>query len=298
MEEKRGRGSRHGDGFALLPFGQTARIGAMTEWPDVTLSVLTVLISFENQKTREAYPGMDTIAALAGISKTSVGPAIRNLQKAGWLKPMRRRPMRGRAHWVYRMLYRRYEKGPGSGSEWISIYHDVIRSGVWAVMPPSARKLYLVMKAFAGEGAYADAGGISGHNGLSSDLKAGFARDFDFIPVSVLDGFGRERPTLANLCGIADRTFRDARAWLTDNGLMRFYEGESYSGLAFPYKPNRYAPKILELLENIKKTRSETARRGCTGHAQKALRALKMRSKKAGRQSGDPRLREANTAVL
>lgn len=72
--------SKYGDGFALLPFGQHARDGNIATWSDPWMSVLTVLISFENKETRKSYPSFDTIAALAGVSKSSIGAIIHQIQ--------------------------------------------------------------------------------------------------------------------------------------------------------------------------------------------------------------------------
>lgn len=193
------------------------------------------------------------------------------------------------------MLYGSYSAsfGSGTGKDWISVYDDLIKSGVWAVMPPSARKVYLVMKAFTVEGFYANAGWVDPDH--YEDVREVCEDHFDFMPASILDGFGRERPTLANLCGLNDRTYRHAKVWLTDNELMHFYEGDYYTGLAFPHRPNRYAPKVLEAMETKKEKQSEAARRGCTGHAKKALRAIKVRTKQAKERGGDPRLNKIAT---
>lgn len=232
---------------------------------------------------------------MGGVSKGNIGDTIYLLQKDKWLTIGREALTRGRNRYIYSMCYAPYSAsfGAGEGKNWVSVYYDIIKSGVWAVMPPSVRKLYLVMKAFTVEGFYANTGWAD-QCGCSSfdyqEVRHDFVEDFDFMPASVLDGFGRERPTLANLCGIADKTFRDAKNWLTDNELMHFYEGDYYTGLAFPHKPNRYAPKVIEAMENKKKVQSETERRGCTGHAKKTLRAIKVRSRQVSQRGGDPRL--------
>ena len=300
MEKENQRLSRFGDGFALVPLGKCAREGEIARWPDAWLSVLVILISFENKKPRKSYPSLDTLAALGGISKENASNAILLLQNNKWLTSSREPSIRGRQRYVYTMLYPPYVVGAGEGNNWISVYDDVIKSGVWAVMPPSARKLFLVMKAFAMEGFYANTGWVGEYTSESySNTCHDFAEDFDFMPASVLDGFGRDRPTLAALCGIAERTFRDAKNWLTDNELMHFYEGDYCTGLAFPHQPKRYAPKVLEALENKKKLQSEAIKRGCTGHATKRLRAIKVRSKQASQRGGDPRLgrRERGSAA-
>jgi len=168
-------------------------------------------------------------------------------------------------------------------------------------MAPSERKLYLVMKAFCVMGSYADAGWID--NTEDDGSLSDYAANFDFMPASVFDGFGKTRPALAELCRLPDRTFRRAQAWLLDNGLMHFYAGEYHNGLAFPHRPGLYVPKVLEALELGKaerKRKSEERRTECTGHAKKAMRALKVHSvrAKAGKVAGDPRLRELKGAAI
>ena len=219
-ERQKNQYSRFGDGFALLPFGEHAREGSVGKWSDAWLSVLTVLISFENKETRKSYPSLDTIAALAGVSKSNVGGTIGLLQTNKWLAISREKAGRGRQRYVYTMRYSPYAAsfGAGEGNKWISVYDDVVKSGVWAVMSPSVRKLYLVMKAFSMEGFYANTGWADSYTDAYTELRHDYAEDFDFMPASVLDGFGKERPTLASLCGIADKTYRDAKNWLTDNG--------------------------------------------------------------------------------
>lgn len=148
------------------------------------------------------------------------------------------------------------------------------------------------MKAFTVEGFFANTGWANFYNLGYADSRRRCAEDFDFMPIYVFDGFGKERPTLASLCGIASKTYRDAKNWLTDNELMSFYEGDSYSGLAFPHRPNMFAPKVIEAIENKKRLRDEAARRECTGHVKKSLRAIKARSKQAGQRGGDYRLKK------
>lgn len=291
-EREKRQFSRFGDGFALLPLGESARCGTLARWPDASLSVFTVLIAFENKETRKSFPSFDTIAALGGVSKGSVGNTIYSLQKGNLLTPIKEPISRGRTRYVYEMRYTPYSAffGAGAGSNWVSIYDDLIKSGTWAVMPPSARKLYLVMKAFTVEGFFAETGWLNQEYDGAYWGRYDFESDFDFMPASTLDGFGRTEPTLAELCGVADRTYRDARAWLIDNQLMHFYEGGYYSGLAFPYRPNRYAPKVLDTMESKKKAEGTAIKRDCTGHTKKIIRSIRVRSTQAKKRGGDTRL--------
>lgn len=276
-----------GDGFILAPWGKAAREGTMAQWIFHHPSIVLVLLSFENKDTREAYPSLDTIAALAGISKSTAARGIDKL-KGRWLNVTQKPIGKGRSKNVYKMTYTRYDYGDSTA--WIKVHHDLIKNGMWAIMPPSVRKLYLVLKAFCMPGSYANAGWLDHEGGDGSwyDLQ----EDFDFMPASVFDGFGKERPLLSELCGIQDKTYRDARAWLTSKGLMQHYEGDYYHGLAFPYDVGKYVPKVLKAIQE-KKVKQEISRKECTGGAKKAMRAIKVRTRQAqaGEIPDDPRIK-------
>jgi len=278
-----------GNGFILVPWGEPAREGKFAQFIGDEVSTLVVLMSFENAETREAFPSLDTIAALAGMSKTTVMKCIDKLKKNNWFNVTYKRIGNGRSKNVYQMTYQRYTGGDSTG--WIKIHHDIIRNGVWAIMPPSVRKLYLVMKAFCVAGSYADHGWLEIEEGDGSWYD--FQEDFDFMPASVFDGFGKVRPYLYELCRIQDKTYRDAKKWLFDNDLIRYYEGDYCNGLAFPYDARRYAPKVLETMEQ-KKEQQAISRKGCTGHAKKAFRAMKVATMKVQSRkiAGDPRIKK------
>lgn len=284
--------SGFGDGFAMLPFGVFARDGSMASWPDHQISILAVLISFEHRESRLSFPSHDTIAALAGVSKGTIPMSIKGLSNAGWFSIDRETIGRGRNRHAYLMQYTPYSAVGGSDRRWVTVYDDVIKSGVWAVMPPSVRKLYIIMKAFCSPGTYADYGWLDGDNlqDFFSDRLSDYP--FDFMPESFLDGFGTtERPALAQLCGVSDRTYRDAKKWLTDNGLMQYYEGEAYSGIAFPYKPGKHAPRVLTAMEAVKAASIERQGRALSSGAKRTIRAMKQSTKRAPRCTSDPRLK-------
>jgi hypothetical protein len=99
-----------GDGFILIPWGKQAREGKIAQWNDDEISIIVVLLCFENKDTREAYPRLDTIAALAGLSKTTVARGIDKM-KGRWLSVTRKPIGRGRSKNVYQMTYARYDYG-------------------------------------------------------------------------------------------------------------------------------------------------------------------------------------------
>jgi alkylated DNA nucleotide flippase Atl1 len=63
----------------------------------------TILFCFRNKKTGMAFPTREAIAQAAGLSLRTVGYALKDLRKAGWLKWWRRRKSYKRygvRHWV------------------------------------------------------------------------------------------------------------------------------------------------------------------------------------------------------
>ena len=288
----------YGDGFAMLPFRLHAREGSLSMWSDNQLSILAVLISFENRKTRLSFPNHDTIAALAGVSKTTIPTAIDELRRSGWFLVVRKSIGRVRVQHAYQMKYTSYVTCGNDDRRWVTVYDDVIKSGVWAVMPPSVRKLYIIMKSFCSPGTYADYGWLDGDNlhDFFSDRLSDYP--FDFMPESFLDGFGTtERPALAQLCGVSDRTYRDAKKWLTDNGLMQYYEGEAYSGIAFPYKPGKYAPNVLAAIEAAKAASVARLAGALSSGSKRTIRAIKKSTKLAQKRTGDSRLEVSKPAL-
>ena len=281
-----------GDGFSLLPWGEFARDGSMAKWQDFEISIVIVLLSFENKNTGEAFPSLDTIAALAGMSKTTVAKAVEAME-GHWFKVIQRQIGRGRSKNVYQLTYKRYDYGIyGDSAGWIKVHHDLVKNGMWAIMPPSVRKLYLIMKAFCMPGSYANVGWLNREYDGGSWYD--YAEDFDFMPASVFDAFGKERPALSELCGIQGKTYRDARAWLLCNGLMQNYEGDYCHGLAFPYDVGKYVPKVLGAIQEKRKMKEEHSRKGCTGGAKKSMRAIKVLTMKvkSGEIPGDPRVKK------
>ena len=276
----------YGDGFAMLPFRLHAREGSLSMWSDNQLSILAVLISFENRKTRLSFPNHDTIAALAGVSKGTIPNVISVLSDGGWFSVVRETVGRMRIRHAYHMKYASYDAG-NNDRRWITVYNNIIKSGVWAVMPPSARKLYIVFKSFSYPGTYAD------HAWQDIDTLAYLLDEypFDFMPESFLDIFGTEAcPTLAKLCGVSERTYRDAKKWLTDNNLMQYHEGDKFSGLAFPHNPERYSPRVLASIEAAKAASAERHGRALSSGSKRTIRAMKKSTKVAPKHTSDTRL--------
>ena len=283
-----------GDGFALLPFGLFAREGSLATWPDNQISILGVLISFENRKTRLSFPNHDTIAALAGVSKTTIPTAIDKLSRSGWILVVRKSIGRVRVQHAYQMKYMSYDLRGNDDRRWVTVYDTIIRSGVWAVMPPSARKLYLVLKSFSYPGGYADIGWQDGST--LADLLDEYP--YDFMPEHLLDEFGKEeRPTLANLCGVSERTYRDAKKWLIDNNLMKYHEGDMFNGFTFPHNPGKYAPNVLAAIEAAKAASVARLAGALSSGSKRTIRAIKKSTKLAQKRTGDSRLEVSKPAL-
>jgi len=111
------------------------------------------------------------------------------------------------------------------------------------------------------------------------------------MPESFLDGFGTEdRPTLAKLCGVSERTCRDAKKWLTNNNLMQYHEGDQFNGIAFPHNPERHAPRVLASIEAAKAASAERHGRALSSGSKRTIRAMKKSTKAAPKHTSDTRL--------
>jgi hypothetical protein len=170
---------------------------------------------------------------------------------------------------VFRLTYAQYEPGVSKAEAWIRLAREMIFSGVWAVMPPSARTLYLVLLANSTFGHLADGEWIEMEDGSWKDDLC----DFDFVPAQCL-----EPSSLKRLSGLADRNFRKVRGWLQDNGLIFPTSHDQRPGLIIPRNPGRYSPAVKERLATLKEKPLNRSRGG-------ALRSLQAMRRVANRQN-------------
>jgi len=77
---------------------------------------------------------------------------LKRLAEVGWFT-IESRPHGGT---VFRLTYAQYDPGVSKPEAWVRLARELIFSGVWAVMPPSARTLYLVLLANSTFGHLAD----------------------------------------------------------------------------------------------------------------------------------------------
>lgn len=248
-------------GFLLLPLAEQLRDGRISDWKDGPLSVLVVLIAHENARTREARPAISRIAVLAGIRKANVRPCLESLAAAGWC-----RPAKGSA---WEMLTARYD---GDSTRWIRISRPLIFDGVWSVMPPSAKRLYLVLLSLAWMGHHANYECISCYDLEDYNYDS---EDFVFVPAQ-----HAEPVELARLAGLEPRTFRQARQWLLNAGLIQPTSQDQAPGLLLPHDPRLSAPSVMERLARV---RAEVNRP--TGAALRAHRAVGKAARKGIKNS-------------
>jgi len=142
---------------------------------------------------------------------------------------------------IYILKFSRSQKS----TEYTAFSHKIVFNGVWGALRPSSKRLYTVLKSFAYPGIYANIGGDL----FNSDGETCIDCDdggFSFVPQSTLANMGDNLPTLAELCGIAERTLRASREQLVEWGLMSVYDGEALSGVALPHDCGFYAPEVLQ----------------------------------------------------
>lgn len=247
-----------GDPFILLPLAEHAREGKLATWEDPLLAVLPVLIAHENSGTRLAWPSISRVAVLSGLGKPAANMGISALKNWKWCTSDTR-PDGGPA---WKMIYPAYRQSGLDSGSWIRIDRSVIMKGLWGIMTPSAKKLYIVMRGLALMGHLADGGWIPGY------VPDGYEEsdDYAFLPA------GKMAPAeLSKLTGLQPRTLLNARDWLLANRMALPTEGNQLEGLLLPYDPGLYSPKALEALANLK---TKAAGRP-SGGALRAFRAVK-----------------------
>lgn len=242
------------DGFLLLPLVRQGREGLIAEADPRGLAVLVVLIAHENCETRKAFPSLARIATLSGLGRDTVKNSLSSLEEDGWFQTQ----LRGRGH-CYCMQYPQYPSG--GSSAWISIARTLITEGLWSLISPTAKKLYLALRALAGPGHWADEGWIPDH-----EFDVEMFEAFSFLPADKLDP-----GELCLLTGLEPRTFRKARMCLLVYELVLPTGQNQAPGWILPFDPMTYVPDVLARLECI---RNDTDNR-LSGGALRSFRATR-----------------------
>lgn len=268
-------------GFFLLPsFVQWTQEGRMSikhasTVSDNFIAILPVLLTYEDLRTRESYPGIDRIATLAGVSPNTASTFLNTLAEWKWLH-ISRKPARlpGRMKHVYKMLYGAY--GPQSEpTNWIRMDNALVRDGVWAVMPPSARRVYLVLRA----------NGLREHRAdgewLNENDLDGTAAEYQFVPAKFWGS-----AYLTEATGLPDRTLRDAKAWLVKEGLVYSTHEHQEEGLLMPFDPQRHVPRVLKALETTRERNDTRGIAPASGYDKRGIRQLRRRTSGSERTPG------------
>ncbi len=241
------------DGFFLLPLRLTITGGELQKWGNDTLAVLVVLIAHENSNTRLACPTQARIAALAGISKTTVGGALDSLARLGWLTTTVHPTRRGLGFYQkHHMKYARHRNGDKSG-KWLHIERYIVANGIWAAMPPDTRRLYLTLLALSWGGYGTPASYEEDVTTYACVVPA--PEDGRFVDAGYLSP-----QKLRDMAGITQRTFTRAWNWLVDakmivgapDGMRETENYESKGGIMLTYNSSLQVPAVLERVARAK----------------------------------------------
>ncbi|MBG0790948.1 MAG: hypothetical protein H0S80_10675 [Desulfovibrionaceae bacterium] len=279
--------------FILLPFRESIRAGEFGYWEDSHIAVLPVLIAHENRKTRIARPSLDRIAVLAGVAKRTAAGATSSLQRSRWLTKQSIPLPGGRTRLEYRLDYTPYRERTDQGA-WVRLESSLIFQGVWAVMPPSVRKLYLTLLGFSWSShmAWVPDDGACGDDWLIAYDHEGDLERF-------VDARYLTPPFLNNAAGLEERTGRRAWSWLMDNGfIIANGEGTTSSptdlyreGIIMPDVTNLKCDSVLRRLGSVEEiTPTPGARSRLTNTRKRQKRAMNdMASQKSGQKQAQGR---------
>lgn len=235
---------------------------------DNFIAILPVLLAHENRTTRESFPSIARITTLAGVSSTSASDFLRELDKSGWLQIIRKSIPGGLTQHVYKMRYTPY--GPESiSTDWIRIDKDMVLERVWAVMPPSVRRIYLIFRANGLREWCADGSWVPGADeGFDPEATC------QFVPAEYW-----EPRYLQETSGLAQSTIREAKAWLWKAQLLKPTDDGQEPGIMMPFKPQMQAPKIIESLAKPRR-RSDSERNISqpSGHTIRSIRQMRRKA--------------------
>lgn len=268
--------------FVLLPsFGYWTREGRMNvnhkkSIGDEFIAIFPVLVSFENSVSRRSFPSLDKLAKLAGVSPNTAQQqvltmSIRPDRPNGWLHIIKKPIGHGRTQHIYQMAYAAY--AGTESKEWIRIARAVFHKGVWAVMTPSARRVYLVLRAHGQFMERADG------EWVEIEDTAGVLATEVYVPAAYW-----ATSHLVKATGLNERTVREAKAWFIAADMAYPTADDQEEGVMMPFDPQRHAPKVLE---SIAATRKRNTERGiapaASGYAKRDIQRLR-RTQAAGQK--------------
>ncbi len=196
-----------GTGFAMLYLWEAVRSGWLATCDDRALSVYVVLGVHANRE-RLAWPNFTTIAKEAGISKSSVGPALCWLEKSEMIQIV---------EFGSRTKYRVRLVPEGQA---VTIRHAIIKNGLWATLAPTSWKVFIALQAFSLPGSTPFYFEGSNREDWDSAVDAGL--DIDGCRHVLPESVSTQR--LAEYCGVGPRTIRKAKNQLIDKNLVEVHE--------------------------------------------------------------------------
>lgn len=234
-----------GSQFSLIPFGDWVRNGTLRRGEsDGEIFVLPVLVSFADS-FRVASPSQNTLAALSGMRKANVAEALKRLEARNWLITSKERRGRRFVH-AYTLTFEQYRKG-GAQERFVKIYYTLVRNGLWAIMPPAAKKLLIVLMA------HSLPGHVSGRNFERMGIDWREVVDEAPLPYAFLPQERISPGRLAEMAGLPERSFRFAKCWLFRNRMVREHEPEQeYPGWIVRLGTTQAVPGLFDRLEKMR----------------------------------------------
>ena len=248
------QGSNNGGVFFMVPLGASrdkAVAPYTSGWDNGVLSVYIVLLAHENTVSRIAYPSLDRVSALAGVSKTTAQKAVqmlRDISRVNVCKQKNRQT--GNIKNVFTFQHPSYHNAEDT-SQYFPVYKEVIFYGLWASMPPSTRKLYLCLSDLGlmpgkEEGDYI-------YDEYMTDAVS--EREYLFIKYLHYDPH-----FLENRAGISQQARYRGIQWLKEKGILE--ASESCNGVNFHVKTGLQDKTVLDRLRKVREQSNPCERRG------------------------------------
>lgn len=245
--------------ISLLPWKNSFQGRTDGRIPHEWVSVYPVLKAFANEDGI-AWPSLQTIGILTGMDRDkAVKDAIARMIARGWLEEVRERQPKQRSKGLAYKLTETDRKSFAMGK-------DFVRKGAWAELTPSARVVWVVLKANSWYGGHYltpdyptdnSEGYINDFDDRTATLptsKVIGVNDFTFIPIGQYNLLSFYRIATRSR-EMSRKTFGNAVNTLVDKKII-FPVDE---GIILPHEPGVQAPAVMERLARAQAVKSTIA---------------------------------------
>jgi hypothetical protein len=121
-----------GQGFTRIPYKPLFSGSYFSDMPDGCLDLLMTMAAHHNRVSGTCHSSKSRLLILAGIGPDSFTISQQWLEKMGWIELLDPNENEFKLHFL------------DDEGEWFPLFQNVIFRGIWSVLSPSAKKLFII----------------------------------------------------------------------------------------------------------------------------------------------------------